>query len=133
MKKITTTILTLIMCITTLFSVMACANGSRYELTYVSGLGVSTEFYEYNYIDFNFKNNTYSLKNKDKTYNITTTQTGTFMKDKFGVVKITNNEIPANNYFLYYNESIVFSDGDNTLSISAKIEGVNVLMVYTKK
>ena len=55
MKKIITTILTLIMCITTLFSVMACANGSRYELTYVSGLGVSTEFYEYNYIDFNLK------------------------------------------------------------------------------
>ena len=62
MKKITTTFLMLIMVITTMFSVVACSKGDRYELTLISGLGVSTEAYDYNYIDFN-NDGIYALAN----------------------------------------------------------------------
>lgn len=133
MKKITTTLLMLIMVITTMFSVAACSKGDRYELTLISGLGVSTDAFDYNYIDFNFDDNTYILKNKAKANGIVTKQTGSFNEDMFGGVTITNNEIPSQDYILYYNETLLFSDDYSKFYASAKINGVEVIMIFSKK
>lgn len=115
------------------FSFTACANGDRYELTYMSGLGVSAKAYEYNYIDFNFKNNTYTLENKVKANGIVTKQTGTFKEDRFGGVTVSNNEVPSQDYFLYYNEILLFSDDYSRFYASATINGSEVVFIYTKK
>ena len=133
MKKIIVFFLSAILLITTMSSLTACANGDRYKLTSISGLGISTDVYEYNYIDFNFNNNTYTLKNKVKTNGIVSKQTGKFIVDQFGDVTLTNNEIPSQDYILYYNETLLFSDDYNNFYASAKINGVDVIMVFTKK
>ena len=133
MKKIIITFFTVIMLITTTFSLSACANGDRYELTLISGLGISTDAYDYNYIDFNFDNHTYTLKNKSKANGIVTKQTGTFKEDLFGGVTITNDNIPTQDYILYYNETLLFSDDYNKFYASAKINGIEVVMIFTKK
>ena len=133
MKKIIVTFLTAIMFIATMFSLTACANGDRYELTLISGLGISTDAYDYNYIDFNFDNHTYTLKNKAKANGIVTKQTGTFKEDQFGGVTLTNDNIPSQDYILYHNETLLFSDHYNKFYASAKINGVEVIMIYIKK
>ena len=133
MKKLLKSFLMAIMVAVTMFSVTACANGDRYELTLVSGLGVSTDAYEYNYIDFNFDNNTYTLKNRVKANGIVTKQTGTFKVDAFGGVTMTNDNIPSQDYILYYNETLLFSDDYTKFYASAKINGVEVVMIFTRK
>ncbi|MBR1983728.1 MAG: hypothetical protein IKA12_03475 [Clostridia bacterium] len=136
MKKLIVNFLTVMMLITTMCSVTACtacANGDRYELTLISGLGISTDAYDYNYIDFNFSNNTYTLKNKAKANGIVSKQTGTFIEDRFGGVTLTNDEIPSQDYILYYNETLLFSDDYSKFYASAKINGVEILMIFTKK
>ena len=132
MKKLLVFLLSIMLILPT-FSLAACANGDRYELTLVSGLSISTEAYEYNYIDFNFDNNTYTLKNKAKANGIVTKQTGSFKEDKFGGVTITNNEIPSQDYILYYNETLLFSDDYSKFYASATISGREVVLIYTKK
>ena len=133
MKKIIVTFLTAIMLITTMLLVTACVNGDRYELTFISGLGISTDAYEYNYIDFNFDNNTYTLENKAKANGIVTKQTGTFKEDQFGGVTLTNDKIPSQDYILYYSETLLFSDDYNKFYASAKINGVEIIMIFTKR
>ena len=132
MKKLLILLLTILL-IFPVFSLTACANGDRYKLTYVSGLGLSTEVYEYNYIDFNFDNNTYTIENKTKVNGIVTKQTGTFKENEFGGVTITNKEIPSQDYILYYNETLLFSDDHSKFYASATIGGTEVIMIFTKK
>ena len=131
MKKFLAFLLSILLILSTT-SLIACANGDRYELTSVFGLGVSTDAYEYNYIDFDFDDNTYVLKNKAKANGIVTTQTGTFIENQFGGVIITNEKIPSNDYLLYYNETLLFSDNHNIFYVSATINGKKVSMIYTK-
>lgn len=133
MKKILITLLVALMLIVVVCSFLGCSNGDRYELTYIYGLGISTEVYEYNYIDFNFDNNTYVLKNKVKANGIVSHQTGKFYEDQFGGVTITNNEVPSQNYVLYYRETLLFSDDYNKFYASATIDGTEVVMIFTKK
>lgn len=113
-------------------SLAACANGDRYKLTSVFGLGVTIDAYEYNYIDFNFDNNTYTLENKAKSNGIVTKQTGTFKEDQFGGVTITNDAIPSQDYLLYYRETLLFSDDYTKFYASATINGTEVILIYTK-
>ena len=87
----------------------------------------------YNYIDFNFDDNTYTLKNKVKANGIVTKQTGAFIKDQFGGVTITNDATPSQNYFLYYNEDLLFSNDYTNFYVSATISGTEIVMIYTKK
>lgn len=132
MKKFLMFLLSILLVFSTV-SFTACTNGDRYELTYISGLGISTDAYVYNYIDFNFNSNKYSLKNKAKANGIVTKQTGTFEEDRFGGVTITNDKIPSQDYLLYYNEILLFSDDYENFYISATINGTEVIMIYTKK
>lgn len=86
-----------------------CANSStRYSLYEIDLMGITTEHYEYNYIEFNNETNTYKLENKAKGNGIITKTTGDFFVDKDGVVRITCNEIPNQNYFLAEGESLYF-------------------------
>ena len=133
MKKISAFFLSLFMLIASFCLFTGCANGDRYELTYISGLGISPEAYEYNYIDFDFEDNTYTLENKAKVNGIVCKQTGSFTEDEFGNVTITNNEISYMNYFLYYNETLSFSEDYTEFYVSANVEGVEVVMIYTKE
>ena len=132
MKKFLIFLLPLIMIFST-FCLSACSKSDRYELTSLHGLGVSADFYEYNYIEFNFDDNTYVLENKVKTNNIITKQTGSFIKDAFGGVTITNNDIPSQNYFLYSNETLYFSEDNSLFYASATISGTEIIMIFTKK
>ena len=132
MKKFLTFLLTILLTLST-FSLAGCANGDRYELTYFYGLGVSIDAYEYNYIDFNFDNNTYTLENKVKANGVVTKQTGSFTEDLFGGVTLTNNEVPSQDYILYFNELLLFSDDYEKFYASATISGVEVVMIFTKK
>lgn len=132
MKKLLLLLLAFVMVVST-FSLVACKNGDRYELTNVYGLNISVEDFEYNYIDFNFNNNTYTLKNKAKATGIKCKQTGTFTEDMFGGITITNNEIASRDYFLYYNETLLFSADRETFYVYANIEGIEVIMIYSKK
>ena len=133
MKKFSIFLLSLCMAIVSVFSLTACGTGDRYELTYISGLGLSTDAYDYNYIDFNFENNTYILKNKAKANGIVTQQTGSFIVDQFGGVTITNDAIPSQDYILYYNETLLFSNDNTKFYASATITGIEVVLIYTKK
>ena len=132
MKKILSLLLAILLTLP-IFSLTACSKGDRYELTSVYGLTVSTDAWEYNYIDFNFNDNTYVLENKGKATGIVVKQTGTFEEDKFGGVTITNNEIPSQDYILYYREILLFSDDYEKFYASATINGTEVIMIYTKK
>ena len=133
MKKIMTNFLMTIMLFVTMFSLSACANVDRYELTQITGLGVSVKAYDYNYVEFNFDNKTYTLKNKVKANGIVTKQTGNFVEDGFGGVTISNNEIPSQDYILYNNETLLFSDDYSKFYAYANISGREVIMIFTKK
>ena len=111
---------------------VGCGKGDKYELFSVSGLGVSTAHYEYNYIKFDFEDNTYELKNKAKMYNIEIEQTGSFTFVYDTEIVITNNEIPSQNYFLYGNEKLYFSNDYQYFYAEAYIYGEFVKMVYKK-
>jgi hypothetical protein len=112
---------------------VSCTNGERYELSVIAGLGITTDMYEYNYIDFNFDNNTYILENKVRANGIISKQTGTFSEDSYGDVVISNEDIPSQDYILYYNEQLSFSNYHNKFYVSAMIDGIEVVMIYTKK
>lgn len=67
------------------------------------------------------------------TYLSSSNLSGTFEEDKFGGVTITNNEIPSQDYILYYREILLFSDDYEKFYASATINGTEVIMIYTKK
>lgn len=86
-----------------------CANSStRYSLYEIDFLGATMEHYEYHYIEFNNETNTYKFEQKAKVNGIITKITGDFFVDKDGVVRITCNEIPSQNYIFVEGESLYF-------------------------
>ena len=114
----------------TIFSLTACSY-DKYEVHSVSGLaGLSVSSYEYKYIKFNFEDNTYKLKNKVKQNSIVSEQTGSFTFIDEDTITITNNENPAMDYFLYYNETLYFSEDRTMFYAKAYISGYSVSMVY---
>ena len=128
MKKIFSFILAILL-FTSTSSLISCSKGDKYELFSISGLGISKSSYEYNYIIFDFDNNTYEMKNKAKANGIITQQTGSFSFVTDYFISITNKEIPLQNYFLYSNELLLFSDDYSTFYVSATISGTKVTMI----
>ena len=83
----------------------------KYKLSSVKFANLTVGHYDYNYIEFNFGNNTYYLENKSKQNGIVTKQKGSFSIDGDSVT-ITNSDIPTQNYFLAPNETLSFSGDD---------------------
>lgn len=133
MKKSLSFVFALLFLVLTSFTFVACGNKEKYELHSISGLGISTSAYEYNYVAFNFKDGTYKLENKAKQNGIVTKQTGTFEFISDNAITITNEDIPSQNYFLYYNETLTFSEDRDMFYVRAKISGYSVEMIYKLK
>lgn len=103
------------------FLVGCASNAVRYNLSAVNFANVTVDYYEYNYIDFDFENHTYKLENKAKQVGLVVTQKGTFTVDENNFVTITNDDIPTLNYLLYTGETLYF-DGD-VFHVEAYIPG----------
>ena len=132
MKKLKGLIFSILFFLITTSCFTGCTSGDKYKLFSVSGLGLSASHYDYNYITFNFKKNTYILKNKAKANGIVSKQTGNFSFEDETTITITNNEIPLQNYFLYSTETLEFSEDFETFYVTAYISGTRVTMTYKK-
>ena len=95
------------------FVIMSACNSNvvRYDLVRFENFPISVDAYYYNYVEFDYSNNTYKLENKAKQNDIVTRQTGKFFIGTDGFVTITNDAIPSQNYMLYQGEKSYF-EGD---------------------
>ena len=133
MKKIISMLLAVILAFSVVLVLGSCggSNGERYDLVDIDFSGITVEHYEYNYIEFDHDEGTYSLKNKTKLYDTVTRQTGRFIVDPDNKVTITNDLVPTQNYLLYSGEKAYFSG--NKFYVSASIPGYgNVSMTFEK-
>ena len=109
MRKIKSVLLVLLLLVSNFMIMSACnSNVVRYNLVTFENLPVSVDAFYYNYIEFDFTNNTYKLENKTKQNDIITRQTGKFFIGTDGYVIITNDMIPSQNYFLSQGEKSYF-------------------------
>ena len=106
-------------------------NGVKYELIDMHFSNVTVDHYEYNYIEFDFDEGTYILKNKTKANGIVTKQTGEFTVDDDNYVTITNDDIPAQDFFLGDGEEVHFEN--DYLYIEANIDGYGYVYMIFKK
>ncbi|MBR2466604.1 MAG: hypothetical protein IKB38_06740 [Clostridia bacterium] len=113
-------------------SLASCSGSAeRYELVDMDFPGVSVEAYEYNYIEFNEKDKTYTLENEAKQNNVVTKQTGSYTVDDDGYITFTNDDNPNAPYILYSNEKCYFQ-GD-CFYAEANIPGIGkVSMTFSK-
>ena len=132
MKKIKALFFVLSFLMTVAITLSACSfNYTRYNLIEINVGGLTLEHYYYNYIEFNYDNNTYKIENKTKLNNVVTKQTGNFFVDKDNKVLFTNDDIPSQNYIMYPNENAFFQD--DKFHVEAYIEGYGYInMIYKK-
>ena len=127
MKKL----LSILFCVVMCFAFASCGNITKYELIDVEFANISISSFEYNYIEFDEKNNTYKLENKVKQNGIISKQTGTYTVDDNGNVTITNDDNANVDYFLYVGEKRYFKG--NAFYVEAYIPGYgNVSMTFAK-
>ena len=103
----------------------------RYDLSSIKCSNLTVAHYDYNYIKFNYGNNTYYLENKSKQNGIVTKQSGTFSVTG-DAVTITNSDIPSQNYFLYPNETLTFSGSKFKIEAYIAEYGGDCYFIYSK-
>ncbi len=89
--------------------------GTRYNLVSFTGLGVTEQAYEYNYIEL-YEDGTYHLENKAKANGIVTQQNGKYLVKEDGAVVLSESDNGVN-YFLGAGETITCINGRLTLTV----------------
>lgn len=132
MKKTITAFFVALTAIFVSLAFTACkSNAVRYDLVDVEFANLTVNHYDYNYIEFDFGNGIYELKNKVKMNGIVTRQKGHFWVDADNYVTITNDDIPAQNYLLCPNEVIYLKDEE--LVVSGSIAGYGEVSMTFRK
>lgn len=131
MKRLTIAFCTTLIAIFALSFTACNRNVVRYNLVDIDFGNVTVSYYDYNYIEFDFKNSTYELKNKVKTNGIVSTQKGKFLVDAVNYITITNDDVPTLNYLLCPNEVIRFED--DKLIIEGSLSGIGEISMTFKK
>ncbi len=131
MKKVTAVFLTF-MVIFALFSLTAVVLIWR-NMNWLMCISLLSQLIIMNtiYIEFDFGNGTYKLKNKVKINEIVSIQKGDFWVDDDNHITITNDDIPSQNYLLCPGEEIYFEG--NKLIIKGYVLGYgDISMTFQK-